>query len=259
VSEYRIALERHETVAVLEIANPGKRNALNPTLLLELAARLDELSADGTRAVVLRGAGTAVFSSGYDIGAIRGGTGEEASRHPLQTAMEAIGRFPFPVLGMAFGGAYGAAVEVLATCDLRFADDRARFAIPAAKLSVVYDAAGIARLATRTSRALVGELLFTARPMSAERAHALGLLSGVFPAVDLEEAVLALAGEVATLAPRTLRATKRMIATLEDRSGFSPAEIAQFTALRNEALASADFSEGQRAFAEKRAPRFSGS
>ena len=139
-----------------------------------------------------------------------------------------------------------------------FAAAGARFAIPAAKLSVIYDAAGIARLAARTSRALVGELLFTARPMAAERAHALGLLSGIHPAGELEAAVLELAGEIAALAPRTLMATKRMVGALEDRAGFSAAEIAEFTALRNQALASADFAEGQRAFGEKRAPRFTG-
>jgi len=253
-----VSVERRGAVAVVTLSNPTKRNALDPDLLRSLASALDACAADGVRAVVLRGQGTQVFSSGYDISAIRGGRGEEASRHPIADGLEAIERFPFPVVGMAFGGAYGAAVELLAACDLRFAADDARFAIPAAKLSVVYDPVGIARLATRASRALVGELLLTARPMSAQRAWALGLLNGVHPAADLERAVLGLAAEIAELAPRTLAASKEMLAALGENAGFSPEQVKRFTELRNRALASADFAEGQRAFAEKRTPLFTG-
>jgi enoyl-CoA hydratase/carnithine racemase len=253
-----VAVEQRGAGAIVTLSNPAKRNALDPPLLLALEDALDDLSRRDARAVVLRGAGTKLFSSGYDIGAIRGGRGEEASRHPIGRAIAAIERFPFPVLGMAFGGAYGAGVEVLAACDLRYADAGARFAVPAAKLSVVYDAAGVARLAARGGRTLVAELLLTARPMDAERAQALGLLNGVLATDDLEREVLALADEIGGLAPRTLAATKQMLAVLAERTGFTPGEAARFTELRNQAIASADFAEGQRAFAEKRRPRFSG-
>lgn len=253
-----IRVERNERLAILTIANPSKRNALDPDLLFELARTLDALGKEDVRAVVLRGEGEKIFSSGYDIGAIRGGAAQEASRHPLSTAIEAIERFPYPVLAMVFGGAYGAGVEVVCACDLRYAANDARFAIPAAKLSVVYDPDGVARLAERASPTLVAELMLTARPMPAERALALGLLNGVHPAADLEREVLALAREIAALAPRTLRATKQMLHALRAHGGLTEIEVAHFTRLRNEALASEDFAEGRRAFAEKRAPRFGG-
>ena len=254
----RLLEDERDGVTVLSISNPTKRNALHPDLLFALEAALERAARAGVRAVVLRGSGHAIFSSGYDIGAIRGGKGEEASRHPLGRAMRAIENFPDPVLGMVFGGAWGAAVELLSACDLRFAETRARFAVPAAKLSVVYDAEGVARLASRTSRTLVAELLFTARTVSAERAHDLGLLNGLHPAEELEAAVLGLAGEIAALAPRTLRTTKEMLSLVARRGAFDAAEIERFTEARNEALASADFAEGQAAFAAKRAPRFTG-
>lgn len=254
----RLLEERRAEVAVLSISNPGKRNALHPDVLLALESALARLAREGVRAVVLRGEGHAIFSSGYDIGAIRGGSGEEASRHPLGRAMRAVEDFPFPVLALVFGGAWGAAVELLAACDLRFAETRARFAVPAAKLSVVYDAEGVARIASRSSRTLVAELLLTARPVSAERAHELGLLNGVHPAEELEAAVLAQAGEIAALAPRTLRATKQMLGILARRESFTDDEIARFVEARDEAIASADFAEGQAAFAAKRPPRFDG-
>jgi len=254
----RLLEERRGEVAVLSISNPSKRNALHPEILLGLEASLGRLATEGVRAIVLRGEGHAIFSSGYDIGAIRGGSGEEASRHPLGRAMRAVEEFPYPVLALVFGGAWGAAVELLAACDLRFAENRARFAVPAGKLSVVYDAEGIARLASRSSRTLVAELLLTARPVSAERAHDLGLLNGLHPAEDLESHVLSLASEIASLAPRTLRSTKAMLGLLASRGAFTADEVARFTDARNEALGSADFAEGQAAFAAKRAPRFSG-
>lgn len=254
----RVLEERRGGVGILTLSNPDKRNALDPSLLEMLADALGRAGDDGIRAIVLRGEGRTIFSSGYDIGAIRGGAGEEASRHPLGIAMRAIESFPFPVIGMAFGGAWGAAVEVLASCDLRFADDGARFAVPAAKLSVVYDAEGVARLAARTSPALVAELLLTARPMTAARAHALGLLNAIHPPDRLEEDVLGLAAEIAELAPRSLRATKEMLLLLARRGGFATADVDRFTAMRNEALGSSDFAEGRAAFAERRRPRFTG-
>jgi len=253
-----IHVAQQDKLAVLSIANPTKRNALDPDILLALATTLDGLARKGTRAVVLRGAGSTLFSSGYDIGAIRGGAGEEASRHPLSAAIEALERFPYPVIALVFGGAYGAACEVVSACDLRFAADDARFAIPAGKLSVVYDAAGIARLAARASATLVAELLYTARPMPAARARELGFVNGLHPAAELEDAVMTLAREIAGLAPRTLTATKQMLNALRAGRGFSEVEIAHFTRLRNEALASDDFAEGRRAFGEKRAPKFGG-
>ena len=253
-----VLVDEHDGLAVLTIVNREKRNALDPDIHAQLAASLDRLAQTNARAVVLRGEGDRVFSSGYDIGAIRGGSGQEASRHPLSIAIEAIERFPYPVIAMVFGGAYGAACEVVARCDLRLAADDTRFAIPAAKLSVVYDATGIARLATRTSPALVAELLFTARPMPASRALALGLLNALHPAADLEREAMGLAREIAGLAPRTLTATKRMLQALAGHGSLSEREVAEFNRLRNEALASEDFTEGQRAFSEKRPPRFRG-
>jgi enoyl-CoA hydratase/carnithine racemase len=251
-----VRIQREDRLAVVTIANPTKRNALDPDLLAQIAASLDELARSDARCVVLRGDGTKLFSSGYDIGAIRGGGGDEASRHPLSLAIDAIERFPFPVVGLIFGGAYGAACEVVSACDLRFAADDARFAIPAAKLSVVYDAAGVARLAERASATFVAELLYTARPMPAARARELGFLNGVHPASELEAAVTSLAREIAALAPRTLTSTKEMLRALRASRGFSDVEVAHFTRLRNDALASEDFAEGRRAFGEKRPPKF---
>jgi len=251
-----IHVDEQDRLAILSIANPSKRNALDPDILQQLAAELDRLARGTARAVVLRGEGTRIFSSGYDIGAIRGGAGEEASRHPLSAAIDAIERFPYPVVALVFGGAYGAACEVVSACDLRFAAADARFAIPAGKLSVVYDAAGIARMVARASATLVAELLYTARPMPAARARELGFVNGLHPASELEHEVMTLAREIAGLAPRTLMATKQMLHALRASTGFSDVEVAHFTRLRNEALASDDFAEGKRAFGEKRAPRF---
>ena len=257
-TEARIHAEERGRVTILTLSNPAKRNALNPSLLEQLAGELERLARAPAQIVVLRGEGERVFSSGYDIGAIRGGAGEEASRHPLGRALEAIERFPLPIIAMVFGGAYGAACELVASCDLRFATDDARFAIPAGRLGVVYAAEGVARLARSASPALVRELLYTARPIDAQRALSLGLLQGLHPRAALEAEVLALAGEMAGLAPRTLSGAKRMLAALARRIQLSAAELEEFARLRDEALSSADFAEGQAAFAEKRTPRFTG-
>ena len=161
---------------------------------------------------------------------------------------------PKPVIAQIQGHCVGGGLAIALACDLRYADETGRFAIPAARLGLGYGAEGTRRLVATVGPAAAREILFSARRYDAPRALALGLLNGVQPAAALAGFVRDLAGELAANAPLTIAAAKAVIAALAD----GEADLAAAEAAVARCMTSADYAEGRRAFMEKRAPRFTG-
>jgi enoyl-CoA hydratase/carnithine racemase len=244
-------------VARLTIHNPERRGALDQGLLDGLAEHARSLTA---RCLVVRGSGT-TFSAGYDIGDLEEGAFEEAAErlvaHPFHAAMEALEAYPYPVLAQINGHAIGGGLELALTCDLRVAADSARFAMPPAKLGLIYSHTGLRKFVDACGVAGAAELFFTAAPVDAERALALGLVNRVVAADALEEEALALATEIAAGAPLSLAGNKRVLRALRERP-LAPEVERELIELRESCFRSQDFREGIRAFAEKRPPRWQG-
>jgi enoyl-CoA hydratase/carnithine racemase len=242
-------------VARLTISNPAKRNALDRPILDALAETLPRLDA---RCVLLTGAGE-IFSAGYDIGDLAPERlAEEAAElvaHPFQNALEALDAVPVPVVAALNGHAIGGGLELALSCDLRVAVDGARMGMPPGRLGLVYSHTGLRRFIDAVGAARTRELFLTGKLIDAGTAAQWGLVNEVVP--DAAERGLALAGEVAALAPLSQRGNKRVLrellaAPLDERV------LAELEALRAEAFASEDFAEGVRAFVEKRAPVWRG-
>ncbi len=248
-----VLLDRQEQVATLTLNRPERRNALSAALCRELTARLHVLAADGeTRAVVLRGAGTAAFSGGYDVGEL----GESPDLTDLLTALGEVERCPLPTIALLFGHVVGAGLELAVTCDLRVAAADARLAMPPAKQGILYRYGGTEKFVRLIGPGFAKEIFLTAKPVTAHRAAEMGLVNEVAAAAQAEETALALAREIAGNAPLSVQGAKRMV----DRAAFGgpSAGHADLDRLVVEARQSADRAEGRRAAAEKRAPRFEG-
>jgi enoyl-CoA hydratase/carnithine racemase len=127
--------------------------------------------------------------------------------------------------------------------------------MPPARLGVVYSHTGLRRFVDAIGAARTRELFLTARPITADTALAWGLVNEVV--ADAEQHGVALAAEIASLAPLSLRGTKRVLRALHTEP--EPALLAELHALRDAAFRSEDFAEGVRAFTEKRQPRWRGS
>lgn len=139
------------------------------------------------------------------------------------------------VHGVCMGGGVGLALA----CDLRFAADTARFAIPAARLSIAYPLPSVRRLVALVGPSRAKDILFSARAV---------------PAADLETATRDYLADLARLAPLSQRATKAVVNALAGglaEGAPVPEEIARL-------LTECHDSEGVRAFLEKRPPRFRG-
>lgn len=251
-------------VSRLTIANPEKRNALDHAILDAISAVLREQADPGsdTRCLVVTGAG-GMFSAGYEIGEISDGRfQEEAERlvaHPFTEAIDALEAFPYPTLAALPGHTIGGGLELALACDLRVAAKGIKLGMPPAKLGLVYSHTGLRRFIDAIGAARTRELFLVGDHIDADTALGWGLVNRVSAAEQLEDAALALAGELAANAPLSQVGNKRVIAALLDAEGALPADVeAELIELRRASFASHDLREGMLAFAEKRPPRWRG-
>lgn len=246
-------------VWTLTLDRPDRRNALSPALCEKLRAALAHAAAaPGARAIVLEGAGEAAFCAGFDVEALRPDDPDAVQRGntELYAALDAVASCPLPVVASIAGVAMGAGLELACACDLRVAAEEAVFAMPAARLGVLYRWEGFVRILTAVGPAHAADLFLLGRRVDAARAREMGLVGYVVPAARRRDLAAELAREVAANAPLSVQGAKRMLG----RAQATLREVAheELDALVRRARASEDFAEGRRAFLEKRAPRFSG-
>ncbi len=204
-------------ILTLTIDRPTRLNALDPELLTALAEALRD---DGERAsvVILRGAGTEAFSSGYDLSRLTGTVDDlEADRY-IGEAATALRVCPAPVIARLQGHCHGAAVELAMSCDLRIAADDLRLSVPAVSLGAVYRFQFVARLVQICGIARASDLLLAMLELDAEHAAAWGLVTEVLAGSEIDNRVHALA-EMLAAAPRTaVRGTKASLDLLARRA-----------------------------------------
>jgi enoyl-CoA hydratase/carnithine racemase len=264
MEERMLFVERKERVCTLTLNRPEKRDALSPLLLGELTAVLKRLTEEGeVRCVVIRGGGEKAFCAGFDISdlRIREGT-EEAdpvrTEEPLEQGMQAVTDFPYPVIAMVNGAAFGAGCELALTCDIRIAADHARFSVTPAKLGIVYRWRGILKFIDTVGLATAKEMFLTGRAYDASQAKEMGLVHYVLPRDQLTMFTCEMAREISENAPLSLRGLKFIFNRCQQGQRLEPEDIRQMEALRDQAFRSEDVKEGRQAFREKRKPVFKG-
>jgi len=260
----RLLEQKQGPVTTLTIHRPEKRNALSPSCLMDMCDKFEALlREDRVSVVVIRGAGREAFSAGYDIGSLpTGDTGarrpDPGEKSPLDLAIESIRHFPYPVIAMVNGYAYGGGCELAVACDIRIAARHARMGVPAAKLGVLYRYRGIRLFHTVLGYDRTLEILLSGRRYDSESCLRMGLVNDVVESDRLEDVTYGLAEEMAENAPLSLRGTKSILNAMARYPVLPQEQIAQFDALRTQAMQSEDMAEGKRAFREKRKPRWKG-
>ena len=263
LADGKLILDRPaEAVARLTLCNPERRNALDHDILDAIAETMPTLDRGiEIRCVIVTGEGN-VFSAGYDIADIPdksfAADAEALVAHPFHAAMEAISAHPYPVIAAINGHCLGGGLELAIRCDLRLCVMGAKLGMPPAKLGLIYGHTGLAKFIDVIGIARTKELFLTGRNLSAPRAMAVGLVHDTVPDGELPETALRLASEIAANAPLSMRGNKRAIETLNSYSRLTPDQERELIELRRSCFESEDFREGIRAFAEKRAPRWTG-
>lgn len=259
-----VLVDREGGVVTLTLNRPERRNALSPELLYRLAEVFDLLQNDPeVRVVVVRGAGEEAFSAGYEIGRIgESPSGPEStpgeSPSPFEHAMQRVAACPHPTIAMVSGYAVGGGCELAVTCDLRIAAENARLGITPAKLGIVYSPRGLHKFVHLIGPSRTRLLFYTGRIIDAASALQMGLVDQVVPIAQLSEVTYRLAGEIASNAPLSLRGTNLAVRYLTSYRGLPAQEEQEMAELRRRAQKSEDLREGQRAFAERRKPSFTG-
>ncbi len=249
--EPAVLTEVRGRVLLITLNRPDAMNAVNTDLAQGLVAALEQLDGDdGLTAAVLTGAGRG-FCSGMDLKAFAAGGPpvgfdtflENGSRKPLIAAIE----------GFALAGG----LEVALTCDLLVCAEGVKLGIPEANVGLFAAGGALLRLPRRVPYAVAMEMALTADPITAEQGKELGLVSRVTEKGKTVEVALELAERIAKNAPLSVAASKAMI---QAQAGVTEE---QFWELQKPEMAkvftSNDAKEGPLAFAEKRAPNWSGS
>jgi enoyl-CoA hydratase/carnithine racemase len=208
-----IECTRRDSILVVALNRPEKRNALSSSMLRRLVEVFDEVARDeAVRAVVVRGAGDS-FCSGLDLKELEEARSRagEASLTDIQDAFRALARVPQPTIAWVQGAAIAGGCELALHCDLRVAAEDARFAMPLARLGLVLPDPLVGKLVETIGVAATKELLLTAEAVDAGRALALGLVNRVVPRGELESAGLRLAETIAANSPDAVRAMKRAV------------------------------------------------
>jgi enoyl-CoA hydratase len=245
-----VLTERRGRVLLITLNRPDDRNAINHELAEGLLRSVEELDGDdGLTAGVLTGAGKG-FCSGMDLKAFA-----------KRGAPEAVGKFfrdgpAKPLIAAVEGFAVAGGLELALTCDLLVAAKGAKLGIPEASVGLFAAGGGLLRLPQRVPYGVAMEMALTADPISAEHAFEYGLVTRLAEPGQAVDVALGLAERIARNAPLAVAASKRMI-----RASIGRTE-GEFWELQKPEIPgvfqSEDAKEGPRAFAEKRAPIWSG-
>ena len=263
MSEIITHVENH--VGTLTLNRPEKRNALSQSLLIDIHMTLEKWNKKGdVWTVVIKGAGNKAFSSGYDIVSIPTSIPPEVqeslkNNNPLELALNSVKAYPFPVIAMMNGYAFGAGLNLAICCDMRIAVDSIKIGMPPAKLGLIYHPEGLKQFIEVIGISKTKELFFTASTYTSNQAKEMGIVDYLIPENDLTNMTYKIASDITSNAPLSICGTKKIMNMLT-RSSFKMTEsdLKEAERLIVESFNSDDLKEGQAAFMEKRKPCFKG-
>jgi methylglutaconyl-CoA hydratase len=257
VSDAKVILSVEDQIATISLNNPERYNALSLAVidgLHDMAARLS-VSAD-VRAVIIHGGESKAFCSGADLKERQGMPDDRvfATVHKLRETFNLIERLPMPTIAAIHGMAFGGGCELALACDLRILSEEAQIGLTEVKWAIVPGGGGTQRLPAIVGLAKAKELIFTALPVGAVDAERIGLANRVVARERLLEEALSVAREIARNGPLAVRAAKRALQAAADLPAGLAAEWEAYQTI----IRTKDRQEGLRAFAEKRAPQYTG-
>ncbi|MDJ0949484.1 MAG: enoyl-CoA hydratase/isomerase family protein [Alphaproteobacteria bacterium] len=210
-----VLTERRDGVRTVTLNRPDRLNAINPTLLADLAAALTEAAADPeTRVVILTGAGRA-FCAGDDLKEFDDQAGSEAETRAYVDSIQEITRLLVLgdkiVIGAIHGWAVGGGLEWVLNCDFAIFAEDTRCFFPEILLGVFVTGGVTALLPRLVGLPKAKEMILFGDRFDARTAHEIGIAWKVVPEAELRAEADALAQRVAALPAARVRDLKRIL------------------------------------------------
>ncbi|WP_417672183.1 enoyl-CoA hydratase/isomerase family protein [Roseibium sp.] len=258
MKEAQVKLTVFDGIAVLTLNRPDSLNALSKEMVQALEARIDEIAVmPDVRVVILTGAGRG-FSAGGDLKEFEAELKVDKSMLLKtlaynQDVIQKLEDLPIPVIGAVNGFAVAGGLELLLTCDLLIASDKAKLGDGHAQFAIVPAGGATVRLMERLPPVRAAELLYTAKLFDAETLHDWGLINAVVPGESLMDHAMEMAREISACSPEVIRHIKQMIrpsANPKSRLGRLGSEIEHFAVH----VEGEDLAKGLSAFSAKQKP-----
>ncbi len=255
-----VLTDYRDRIGTITFNNTAKRNCLSNDLLNQMVGAMGEMKRLKARTLIIRAEkGAKVWSSGRDIHDLPDPGHDPLSySDPLELLLRRIQHFPVPVIAMIEGGVWGGACDLALTCDMAIGCPTASFTMTPARIGVPYNSSGILHFINIVGMRIAREMFFTAQPINAERAHAIGILNHLVPVEELETSTYNVANQIVENSPLSIWVMKEQLRILANSHPLSPETFERIQSLRQQVYESDDYKEGKNAFLEKRKPAFKG-
>ena len=247
-------------IGTVQFNHPESHNSLSCAMLEGLLAAFDLMDSQKVRVLVLRAPkGAKVWSSGFNIHELpESGRDPLSYNDPLECLLRRVQRFQAPVIAMIEGSVWGGGCDLSFVCDIAVGCPTSSFAITPAKLGVPYNISGIMHFINIVGPRIAREMFYTAEPITAERALAVGILNHLVPVEELDDFTYKMANRIAENSPLANSVMKQQLRILADSTPINPETFEYIQGLRRMVYDSLDYREGKKAFFEKRKPHFKG-
>jgi enoyl-CoA hydratase/carnithine racemase len=264
LNEQPIVLAKINAQGVLRLTlnNPARRNALSESMLAQLHLAITDAASDPLVRVVVLVANGPVFCAGHDLKELTQGRKdndkgrEYFSRIMLMcsTLMQSIVNNPKPVIAEVAGIATAAGCQLVASCDLAYAEENAMFGTPGVNIGLFCSTPMVA-LSRNVASKHAMEMLLTGDMISAHRAAEIGLINAVTSAHDLTSRTMEVAIKIAAKSSATVAIGKRAFYEQRQMSLSDAYTFGAEVMVGN--MLTPDAKEGINAFIEKRTPTWS--
>ena len=252
-----LKVEQQGAITIMKVSAPKSLNALNSTILKEMAHFVDHIDA-GTRVLIITGDGEKSFVAGADISEMA---------HLNQAEGEAFGKLgasifrqiellPIPVIAAVNGFALGGGCELAMACDIRIASSNAKFGQPEVGLGIIPGFSGTYRLPKLVGQGYAKDLIYSGRVIRANEALRIGLVNAVYEPEELMPQALELAQKIAANAPCAVRLAKQCINENYDLPAQEAIDLE--SRLFGQCFTTEDQKHGMEAFLNKQKAQFKG-
>lgn len=259
-----IELTIENNIATVVLNAPQKMNSLDEQALADLSDAYDKAAEgvkNGTvRALLLRGEGRG-FCAGRDISNVTPATDDAYNylSNIVQPLLKKMADFPAPTFAAVQGACLGVGLGLAVATDVVYVADNAKIGSPFASLGATLDSGGHWYFTERLGIHRTLDLIYTADLISGEEAVKAGLFSRSVPAEELQEFTAGIVAKVANGATNAFRASKTLVAQVRDQRLGLWDSMEEENKLQGALCKTEDYSEGFKAFQEKRKPEFTGS